>query len=362
MGDLQADLTDALYAILLREADWPKFLHLLAADLGNGGAQFMLQSDSVNGKSGRIEMSTGVAQKQIDDYTVYFSQLNPWLPDHILRRQDDVIIDHEILPREKLYQTEFYNDYLRPAGYHGSTGLILNRRGGETMFLATIFSNADPETASMVGRRLEGIRPHLKRVMRHYSRLGQEIRPGDFATEALGVLGHGLCIIGDDLKPKLITTTAEEEARRSGLFTLSPTGRLCLTEETARQTLSQMLVRGYTGPTEQIWQQNGCRLTLFRASREPVSELLSGPMAGLIIEPGCHGASATDIAGLQRRHALTAAEMRVLTGISQGLSIRAMAEAHNRSAETIRSQVKSLLHKTGAENQLALLRLLGGQR
>ncbi|MBJ2150972.1 LuxR C-terminal-related transcriptional regulator [Paracoccus sp. IB05] len=360
MSDIHADLTEALYSILLGEADWSRFLGLLVSDRANGGALFMLQNERMSGGLGRLELTSGIGTRQISDYATYYSQLNPWVPDHLLRA-NDVIVDHQVIAREVLKRTEFYNDFLRPAGYIGSTGVTLGRRGSEHMLLTMVFGDSDPEIATMMGRQLEALTPHLQRVMRHFANLGREVIPGNFATEALGVIGTGLCVIGDDLKPTLISPAAEEATRRAALFTLTPTGRIHFADEAARQFLGQILARGYDGPTEHVWHQNGCRLTLFRAAREPISELLCGPAAGLIIEEGQVRSEPLRIAHFQQRYALSAAETRVLTGITQGLSIRAIADAHSRSVETIRSQVKSLLHKTGSDNQLALIQRLNGR-
>lgn len=361
MPDLHADLTEALYSILLGEADWSRFLSLLASDRINGGALFLLQNDHMSGGVGRLELTSGIGAKQISDYAAYYCQHNPWLPDHILRLSNDVIVDHEVTSRDALKRTEFYSDFLRPAGFIGSAGVTLGRRGGEHMLLTMIFGDSDPEIATMMGHRLEALRPHLQRVMRHFSNPGRETMAGNFAAEALGVLGTGLCVIGDDLKPTSISPAAEEAARRADLFSLTPTGRIHLADEAARQFLGQILARGYDGPTEHVWHQNGYRLTLFRAARAPISEFLCGPAGGLIIEEAQLRSEPLRIAHFQQRYALSAAETRVLTAITQGLSIRAIADAHSRSVETIRSQVKSLLHKTGSESQLALMRRLSGR-
>ncbi|NPD13978.1 helix-turn-helix transcriptional regulator [Xinfangfangia sp. D13-10-4-6] len=357
MDQLQADLTETLYSILLGEADWPVFLRQLVSDRGNGGALFMLQNDQAIGGLGRLELASGVGEKEIADYANYYSQLNPWVPDHILRRANDVIVDHEVISRETLKRTEYYNDYLRPAGYIGSVGVTLSRRGGENLLLTTVFGDEDPAVATAMGRRLEAMKPHLQRLMRYYTRSAGELRMDNVAGQALGVMGAGLCLIDDTLRPVMVTPAAEQAAARANLFTITPTGQIRLGDENGQQALRRLLQRGALTRSEVVWNQDGHRMTLFRAAREPISELLCGPMVGLLIEPGRHS-SGSVVDTIAQRFALTGAERRVLSGVSDGLSIRDMAALHGRSAETVRSQVKSLLHKTGCESQLALLQLI----
>ncbi len=357
MNDLQADLTETLYSILLGEADWTRFLDQLVSDRRKGGAVFMLQNDSMNGRSGQLEIASGLDSSTITAYAEYYGRLNPWVPDHILLAEHRGIADHEVISREELYRTEYYNDYLKPGGIEGSAGMTLSRRGGASMILTMVHGESDPEVSTLMAERLDLVKPRLMRVLDHY-RMRSVIRPDGLANEALAVMGTGLCLIDDALKPVLITPAAERAAREGGLFSLTPTGRIRLAGEGSQQALQRLLQRNGSRSSEVVWQQNGYRMTLFRAAREPVSDLLCGPMVGLIIEPGMHPASTITIAAIRQKFSLTEAEFRVLNGISDGHSIRAMAELHGRSVETVRSQVKSLLHKTGCENQLALMRMI----
>jgi DNA-binding CsgD family transcriptional regulator len=63
---------------------------------------------------------------------------------------------------------------------------------------------------------------------------------------------------------------------------------------------------------------------------------------------------------LQGLFDLTPAEARVARAIAEGRTLEAVAQAHGLSKETVRSQLKSTLGKTGLRRQADLARLLSG--
>ena len=356
MPDLDAALSEALLAILLEEGDWHQFLRLLISDQGDASALFMLQSDSASGKSGTLSIVTGLDDKAVQDYADHFASVNPWLPDHVLHTSaPHARRDFDVIDRETLKRSEYYNDYLRPIGLEGSAGLTVSRREGEAMLLATVLGNPDPEAAAKMARRLDAIRPLLLRVMDYYKRRDE----GELASSAaLEVMGAGLCLFKDDGQILHLSPSAEALGEALDLFCLDPLGKLQLKPPLLQEAGQQMLSRDYSGPPQRVIRQKDCRLTLFRPSRSSMSDLLCGPTLGLIIEPMRSTLDTAQEQELIRRYGLTSAEMRALRGIAMGASIQDMAESTGRSVETLRSQVKSLLNKTGCGTQLQLVHFL----
>lgn len=63
-----------------------------------------------------------------------------------------------------------------------------------------------------------------------------------------------------------------------------------------------------------------------------------------------------------RHFGLTPAEFRLCHALADGMSLRACAQAWHRSYETLRSQLKAILSKTGTHRQIELLALLDRYR
>lgn len=63
-------------------------------------------------------------------------------------------------------------------------------------------------------------------------------------------------------------------------------------------------------------------------------------------------------ASLRSRYGLTPTEIRVATALAEGLPVRSIAERHGVTYETARSQIKSVLSKTGTSRQTELVALM----
>lgn len=356
MPDLEAALADSLLSVLMAEADWHQFLELLISDQSHAAAMFMMQNDRLSGSGGEISIVTGLEESAIRDYSEHYSRVNPWLPDFILHTTlMNPWCDQDVLPRAQLHRSEYYNDYLRPLGLEGAAGLALTRRDGTAVLLGVVLGDADPETPALIMRRIGGLMPVMSRVLDYYRRPDAGMLAADQVVE---VLGSGLCLFGWDGRFLHLSRSAEALGQALDLFVAEPLGRVRLKPDLLQEARQEMLRWDYTGPVQRVIRLKDCRLTLFRSSRSSMSELLCGPVVGLIIEPMRSWLDPHHEHELVRRYRLTGAELRALRGIAAGASIQDMAESSGRSVETLRSQVKSLLYKTGCATQLQLLHLL----
>jgi DNA-binding CsgD family transcriptional regulator len=88
-------------------------------------------------------------------------------------------------------------------------------------------------------------------------------------------------------------------------------------------------------------------------------ELFEGGLGMLVITP-VTGPNPPDIAIIQSLFDLTPAEARVARGLVKGLTITEMAQHKGTGRETIRSQMKSVLGKTGSRRQVEVAAKLSG--
>ncbi len=63
-------------------------------------------------------------------------------------------------------------------------------------------------------------------------------------------------------------------------------------------------------------------------------------------------------ATVQEAFGLTPAEVDIVRGITLGLPVKDIAEARGRSAETVRTQLRSILSKTETHSQSELVRVV----
>ncbi len=110
-------------------------------------------------------------------------------------------------------------------------------------------------------------------------------------------------------------------------------------------------------------------ILLTRPSGLPAFEALVIPISGSARAPGLNGAMAAvflhDPAprslaaaeSFRQRYGLTGAETRLMQAILTEDNLEAIAGRFHVSKETLRTQLKSIFHKTGTKSQLELLRL-----
>jgi DNA-binding CsgD family transcriptional regulator len=94
------------------------------------------------------------------------------------------------------------------------------------------------------------------------------------------------------------------------------------------------------------------RLVTLRAGEARVSLAVIplGHAATLLVLGKRHLSERISVQLFAKQHGLTPAEMRVLSGLCEGLDPRAVAELHQVGLATVRTQVASIRAKTGAEN------------
>lgn len=184
------------------------------------------------------------------------------------------------------------------------------------------------------------------------------------AAEALGLIGLAAAVLGPRGQPlavnrlfeKLMPGVARERGER---LTLADAAADALFAE----ALARPLAPSAADPVRLIPIRG-------RAERPPMIvhvvplrgtayEIFTGA-AGILIVTPLKPQAAPDAAVLQGLFDLTPAEARVARGIGEGLTVEAIAEAFGLSRETIRSQLKAVLGKTGAGRQADLVGMLAG--
>jgi DNA-binding CsgD family transcriptional regulator len=183
------------------------------------------------------------------------------------------------------------------------------------------------------------------------------------AAEALGLIGLAAAVLGPRGQPLAVNRLFEKlmpgVARERG-------ERLTLADAAADALFAEALARPLPPSADPV------RLIPIRGSSErppmivhvvplrgTAYEIFAGA-AGILIVTPLKPQAAPDAAVLQGLFDLTPAEARVARGIGEGLTVEAIAEAFGLSRETIRSQLKAVLGKTGVGRQADLVGMLAG--
>src|SRR5205823_8151447 len=108
--------------------------------------------------------SAGIDPAAIDAYNKHYGRLDPIRPAVELKSAGTIITDRDIVSKDWLTRTEFYNDWVRPQDFHDCTMLKLFRDSTG----AGVICLAAPEWADGFATRsselLRQLMPHLARA------------------------------------------------------------------------------------------------------------------------------------------------------------------------------------------------------
>jgi DNA-binding CsgD family transcriptional regulator len=251
--------------------------------------------------------------------------------------------------------------------------------GGVQGVIPAVFSR--PATVSNENRpgvprsgRASAVRPGLqKQEPRRRAAPSSSATSGALSApdQQLQVLFYALSVIG--IAIALLDGSSDVVAANLQFTELLPCvactvlGRQRLADRVANRLIAEAMVQaGHSvqdaGPLAIPLRRDDGRLMAI-GHLVPIDRVEAGPMKGvraILIANRAGPREALDPSLLQRLFGLSPAEARVACGIVEGQTLNTMADTFGVSRETVRSQLKRVLAKSGVERQVELAVLLGG--
>lgn len=354
-------LKDLIYSALFGETTWQHFLDALTATMPNGKSTLFFH-DSV-AQAGGLSLTSGLEAEDVENYNKYYSKLNPWMPRATIRPIGIGVVAEQMLSRKAFTKTEFYHDFIRGIGCENSVGVTVMREQARSFNLAMLTSSNDLEFNRMNAELLSDLAPHLKRAFNFLRQDKNASQSCDMGSSLFDAIGVSLVYLSEEQKIRSMNAAAQQLLPTLSDITITQTSRLIFRNETTNAALVALSSR--TAPrtsglhSEIVKDAKGAfKCTLVRLQSDLILDFIEGPTVAVIIEPVNGRMSLQQEDDLARRYRLTAAEIRVASGIAAGLSLREIAVANDVTYETARSQLKSAYSKLGVNSQVGLVRLL----
>jgi DNA-binding CsgD family transcriptional regulator len=259
-----------------------------------------------------------------------------------------------LAPQDSLRRTLFYNDFLRPMGQEWLLCTVL--------FKGPHRAHAVPETVLSFYRgprrrpfgrgataALQKAVPHLQRCLTLHHELLRARADRSLFESGLDQIGVGVLLLGEDGRVQFANRRAEALLR-------APSGPPPAWFP-ALQQLDRQARRGhYTG--QRLATAQGPLYAMATPNHRAMGSVGHSPGAGAVIwlidtqRSGGSQALAASLFGL------TPAEQRVLSLLLDDQAPKQIAHTLGLGVSTVRSQLSSLLQKTGARRQQDLLRLM----
>lgn len=361
------DVLEQLYRTPADVSQWRGFLSSLTRATASRSARLLVMDKSAK----RVHYSDKV---NIDDdqhqaYVDHFVNLCPWRPELALKAPGRLYNTYHDFSCKQgdFYQTEFFNDWARHLDIeHGLCGTVFNDSRYTVQLLVQRTGDQGPFPRSLT-TQVNQLIPHVQRVL-HLNRAMavQQQHSLSVLQAAERTFMPFLLLNGDG---KIIYTCQRAAALISECPALSVHNNAlvlrCQRTQACFQTLVRKSARGGTeGGMPPVLVSSGQRRSPLRLLVEPLGVPGASPVfwageaavAVYIQDPEEH--LDVDEELLVRLFGLTPAEGRVGAGVALGKDLNQLSEEAGTTVNTVRTQLKSVMSKTGTRRQAELVRLV----
>ncbi len=264
-----------------------------------------------------------------------------------------------VLPQEQYRRSPLFNEIVRPMGDDtGHCMGIVHRLDGATLCTAIQRPFGDGAFTKAETARLESLIVDLQRIYLSRALIGDQARKIDSLNTLLDEGDEGLLLVG----PKLHVIEATHHARtliaNSGLARING-GTLRFTdvklEQRVKKAVEDTFNRRATAQVTFTWDdpKRGAIVNLL------VLPLAPGERTGCMIRVRQEDSLIrhADL-WLTRHYGLTSAEVRVAEALAAGHSPEEISVQRSVSLNTVRSQVRQILQKTGCDTVTRLVVLI----
>jgi DNA-binding CsgD family transcriptional regulator len=352
-------LVDRIYECSFAPELWPDVLERLGqiAD-AEGGHFFVASKTKVLSWTASRSLHGGIEYFANSDILARGERCNRLCAAH----HAGFLTEHELYSTdEELRADPFYSDMLLPGGFGWGAGTAIPLPTGETLYLSVERVHRRGPVETSIIQQLDALRPHLARSALMSARL--QLERARVASETLALIGLPALVF--DYKGKVLAANHLMEA---------------LTDQIRWQAQDRVVLKD--SGANALFQQavaaldaKGAMPVLSFASRgDPASAAMVAhvvPIRGLSrdIFVRCAGVlvmmpvtvpQAPPVELVQSLFDLTPAEARVARSLTTGETIETIATRGGVSRNTVRTQLRGVLEKTGCSRQAEVVALLSG--
>lgn len=356
---LTSEIVDSIYAATIDPSQWTGTLDMLARLVGCDSAAILAtDGSSVDGWVASANIGGLLSRFQSEDW-ISRSNLCARL---LSFREPRFFADSDIFSPAERESHPFFTRFLATSGIQAAAGTVITT-GSDARVIVSVHHHGKPKAITEEDlSKLDRVRPALVNATTLSSRLiANEARASVDALERIGLPAAALNIRGRaiELSPSFQELTDIVQADVGQ--------RIRLNDAKADQALQLHIQRslgdpgarkGLSLPLAHAFSRPAHMLHLIPASR-PGRAIFEGTSWALVIVPVTSPVHVSQEM-LKGLFDLTPAEARIAKGLLEGTPLPQLAELSGISHETARTQLKSLLAKTGKNRQSELVALLSG--
>jgi DNA-binding CsgD family transcriptional regulator/PAS domain-containing protein len=351
----------SIYDAALMPNLWPAALDLAVDSVGGVGAAYYVW----NKRTGQVEWlsMSGPLANTTADYASYYYALDPYRPMFETVPSGRLLGVRECVPEALLRRNEWYNDYLLKGGIDDGVGARLFANRSHVVYFGIHHGTDQPPFATDRAAALQALVRPLRQAARLCVELHNLGRKSSVALRALDQLGAAVIIADSDGRMIQANRAAERVLQRGdGLRIQNGKLRALDVSESAgleaaiaaaavelktAAAIGRMRVRRHDGrlPYLLTVAPLGADLTVY-----------GRPLAMIVLtDPDECSLSDRNLAEF---FGLSPAESRLAVALLAGKKLSEVAMEFGVQITTLRTQLSSILRKTGVTRQIDLIRLL----
>lgn len=347
-------VVDAIYEAAFSPNLWPGILESLSALYGAvGGVLF------TTGRNGtKWTASDGIASTMSMFVEQGWASRDLRPVKALAKRHPGFVMETDLYSEDELVEDPVHVQFLRPRGLGLSAGTVIPVPSGDLIVIGLDRDYRDGPIGRDVLQKLDRLRPHLARAALISSRLGLE--QATAAVSTFGAIGLPSAIL--TRQGRIIAANSLLEAMSEQVRFLAG-DRMSFVSAKAQGLLVQALGQFGRNPDAvlsiAIPPQTSAPAAVAHIIplRRQSCDIFNRGDCALVVTPLTKSAipHADILAGL---FDLTPAEARIARALADGLTAKALARLFGVSPETVRTQTKAVLAKTGAHRLVDLAGML----
>lgn len=362
-----ADVVEQLYGAAGDESALFEVLNQLAERIRT--PLVAIHTYNLTTRAGGAVAVRGWADASLQRYRDYYSSVNVWMkssPD--LLQPHHITLSHLMYPDELLPETEWYCDFLRPAGVFHSLGVVIRMESSNIATLNFLRPRDAGNFDETEQRLVRTLGPHIANAFRLHGQLDAVQAQASGFLQALDRFPQAVFLLGADGRVVTCNQAAKElSAERDGLFIRDGMLESVLVEP--RKELRRLLLSSAV-PTQHRDHGLGGSLRIPRSSHRMPFHLWVVPLLPHRRTPGTGGVTAVvfvsdpnsrrELAAdvVEKLFGLTPREAALVIVLSRGGDLQEAAQALGISVNTAKTHLANVYLKTGVHSRCELIALL----
>jgi DNA-binding CsgD family transcriptional regulator/PAS domain-containing protein len=352
-----------IYDAALDPAAWMRALEKTGRFVGGRDVSlFVLDAAR---KTGNIRYQVGFDPHYGKLYFDKYVNFDPMNAAYLSLGVGEAYLYDSIVPRSELYETRFYQEWVKPQGWVDSVSVTLEKTGTSLACLNILYHESDGQADDAARQRLQVIAPHVRRAVMISSAMESKTTEAAAFADTLDGVSAGMFLV--DANGQIVHANASGQAMLDERSVLrAGSGRLAAIAPGADQELNQTLALagggdaavGSKGIAVPLTARDGEHYVAHALPLTSGKRRRAGAAALFVRKATLDAPSPPET--IARHYSLTPTELRVLLAVVEVGGVPEVADLLGIGQATVKTHLHRLFAKTETTRQADLVKLVAG--